>query len=156
MVKNRRKTLKKRKCKVWKKCENVPCNRTMNRCKPSYCVPGSSRNWSLCNMSNWKGKHYKKYKRTCKKENHCKVSKRTRKTKHTVDALTLHNKMPYIWRFLKPKTRKHMINLAKKDVKDINIPYHIFPENWSKRTLKKMKKKDQNKILRLRKLYKDI
>ena len=98
----------------------------MNKCTPSYCVPGSSRNWDYCNMANW-GPNYEKYKKTCKSENNCKLVK-TKKTKNSVDALTLHNKMPYIWRFLKPKTRKYMIELPNKEVKKINIPFHIFPD----------------------------
>lgn len=31
-------------CKKYKSCKNVPCT-TMNRCKPSYCVPGSFKKW---------------------------------------------------------------------------------------------------------------
>ena len=50
----------------------------MNSCTPSYCVPGSSRNWSHCNMSNW-GIGYEKYKITCKDETKCKMQK-TKKT----------------------------------------------------------------------------
>ncbi len=45
-------------CKVYKSCSHVPCNSYMNKCRPEYCVPGSSSNWSLCNMSNW-GKNIK-------------------------------------------------------------------------------------------------
>ena len=146
----------KHKCKIYKTCDHVPCNGSMNRCTPSYCVPGSSRNWSHCNMANW-GNHYTKYKKTCRDENKC-VLQKTRKTKDTVDALTLHNKMPYIWRFLKPKTRKHMIELANKKVQTINIPYHIFPD-VNKKTLKKNiknMKKGKNLFIKLRKKYKDI
>ena len=117
---------KQHKCVIYKSCDHVPCNSGMNKCTPSYCIPGSSRNWSHCNMANW-GKKYKKYKKMCKNERNCKLVK-TNKTKNTVDALTLHNKMPYIWRFLKPKTRKYMIEIANKQVKKINIPFHIFPD----------------------------
>ena len=143
-----------KKCKKYRKCENVPCNETMNRCRPSYCVPGSSRNWSLCNMANTWGKKYKdKYKHTCKSENKCVLSKTKKITQNTVDATVLHKKMPYIWRFLKPKTRKHMIDLAKKDVKDINIPFHVFSEKFS---LKHFNNKTRKQIKRLREKYKDI
>ena len=114
------------KCFIYKSCDHVPCGHGMNHCLPSYCVPGSSRNWSYCNMANW-GSGYENYKSTCRDERKCKLMK-TKKTKNTVDALTLHNKMPYIWRFLKPTTRKHMIELANMKVKKINIPGHIFPD----------------------------
>jgi len=148
------------KCYVYKSCDHVPCNSTMNKCTPSYCVPGSSRNWGHCNMANW-GTGYEKYKSTCRDESNCKLMK-TKKTKHTVDALTLHNKMPYIWRFLKPKTRKHMIELANMEVKKINIPGHIFPDlNKKKREnvkkiFKNMTKKNRTKFMKLRKKYKNI
>ena len=153
------------KCNKYKSCNHVPCNSTMNECTPSYCVPGSSRNWGYCNMANW-GPGYEKYKKMCKSERYCKLVK-TKKTKNTVDALTLHNKMPYIWRFLKPKTRKYMIELANKKVKKINIPFHIFPdlkinnrENLYKITKNMTKKNRQKKIdknlFSLRKKYKNI
>ena len=114
-------------CNKFISCSHVPCNSSMNKCRPSYCVPGSSRNWSYCNMVNW-GHGYEKYKSTCRDEKNCKLIK-TKKTKNTIDAITLHNKMPYIWRFLKPQTRKHMIELANMKVNKINIPGHIFPES---------------------------
>lgn len=148
------------KCVIYKSCHHVPCGNSMNKCTPSYCVPGSSRNWGYCNMSNW-GPNYEKYKKFCKSESECKLVK-TKKTKNTVDALTLHNKMPYIWRFLKPKTRKLMIELANKEVKKINIPFHIFPdlkidnrENLYKIT-KNMTKKNKKNFFFLRKKYKNI
>ena len=119
----------------------------MNRCKPSYCVPGSYRNWTRCNMSNLGGK----YKHTCRNEKHCVLSKRTKKTKNSVDAKTLHAKMPYIWRFLKPKTRKHMIYLAKQPVNKINIPSHVFPDGSCH---KHLDKKLENKYKTLRKSIK--
>lgn len=168
----KQKQKQKQKCTIYKSCDHVPCNSTMNKCTPSYCVPGSSRNWGHCNMANW-GKGYEKYKSTCRDESKCTL-KKTKKTRNTVDALTLHNKMPYIWRFLKPKTRKHMIELANKPVKEINIPYHIFPDilnNKNNKNNKKNKKKRRQyinnltrnmskrnaKLFRtLRKQYKDI
>ena len=111
-------------------------------------------------MANW-GPGYEKYKKICKSERYYKLVK-TKKTKNTVDALTLHNKMPYIWRFLKPKTRKYMIELANKKVKKINIPFHIFPdlkinnrENLYKIT-KNMTKKNRQNFFSLRKKYKNI
>lgn len=126
----------------------------MNKCTPSYYVPGSSKNWHYCNMANW-GKNYKKYRSFCKDESKCKLVK-TRKIKQSVDALTLHNKMPYIWRFLKPNTRKLMIDLAKKKVKTINIPFHIFPDQNKKtlkKTIKNMSKSKQKLFKTLRKKY---
>lgn len=123
---NKKKNNENNKCFIYKSCDHVPCGHVMNKCTPSYCVPGSSRNWGYCNMANW-GSGYKKYKSTCRDERKCSLMK-TKKTKNTVDALTLHNKMPYIWRFLKPTTRKHMIDLANMKVKKINIPGHIFPD----------------------------
>lgn len=144
-----------KKCFIYKSCDHVPCNSTMNKCKPSYCVPGSSRNWSLCNMANW-GPLYEKYKHTCRDESKC-ILKNTKKTKHTVDANTLHNKMPYIWRFLKPKTRKLMIELANKHVDKINIPFHIFPDIKKRDNInnitKNMTKKNKKNFFSLRKKY---
>ena len=139
-------------CKNYKSCAHVPCDSAMKKCKPEYCVPGSSSNWTLCNMSNW-GKKYKKYRKFCKNQSKCKFQK-TKKQKNKVDALLLHNKMPYIWRFLKPTTRKHMIELAKKPIRKINIPFHIFPEN--KKTLKHMNKKNKKLYYSLKKKYKNI
>tara|TARA_Y100001935_G_C17271036_1_gene491967 strand:+ start:171 stop:620 length:450 start_codon:yes stop_codon:yes gene_type:complete len=142
------------KCKVYRKCKNVPCGGVMNRCRPSYCVPGSSRNWSLCNMANaWGGKYKKKYGHLCKDESKCVLNKTRKVTKHTVDAKMLHSKMPYIWRFLKPKTRKHMIELAKKPIKDINIPFHVFPD---KSSLYSLDKKIRKQMKNLREKYKNI
>ena len=51
-----------------------------------------------------------------------------KKQKHKVNAQMIHKKMPYIWRFLKPNTRKHMIELAKKPVSKIDIPFHVFQD----------------------------
>ena len=154
----RQRQRKMHRCNIYKSCEHVPCGSTMNKCTPSYCVPGSSRNWSHCNMSNW-GKDYEKYRSMCRDENKCKI-KNTKKTKNTVDALTLHNKMPYIWRFLKPKTRKLMIELANKQVPEINIPGHIYPDlkkgTTIKKVIKNMTKKNRQQFLHLRKKYKKI
>lgn len=148
------------KCNIYKSCDHVPCNATMNSCRPSYCVSGSSRNWAHCNMSNW-GIGYEKYKITCKDETKCKMQK-TKKTQNTVDALVLHNKMPYIWRFLKPQTRKLMIELANKPLKKINIPFHVFPDlnkenRMSARKMgKNMTQKNRKLFNTLRKKYKNI
>lgn len=147
----------KKNCYLYNKCENVPCGESMNKCKPSYCVPISrkrnitSRNWSYCNMANWKNKNYKFYKKKCLSEKNCKL-KKSKKTNNTVDVLTLHKKMPYIWRYLKPKTRKHMVNLANKKIKDINIPFTLFPDfKYDKRFVNKNKG-----LKKLRVKYKDI
>ena len=72
-------------------------------------------------------------------------------TKNSVNAKTLHQKMPYLWRFLKPKTRKHLVDLAKKPIHLINIPFHVF-ENLNKKTQKNHIKKQRQ----LKKKYKDI
>ncbi len=133
-------------CYIYESCQHVPCGKSMNKCHPSYCYPKSktekysSRNWSKCNVN-------KKY---CLSEKGCRL-KKTAKTTNTVDALELHRKMPYIWRFLKPKTRKHMIDLANKKVKDIDIPFSIFPDYDEG-----LNKKKRKEMIKLRKKYKDI
>ena len=132
------------KCVKYKRCENVPCGQAMNKCKPSYCVPGCSRNWSRCNMGVSHG--------TCRDESKCRTSKRTAKTRDTVNARTLHEKMPYIWRYLKPHTRRHMIELANKPVSKINIPSHVFPDKPHKGQTKKHAKRYKQ----LRQTYRKI
>tara|TARA_Y100000389_G_scaffold56695_1_gene52636 strand:+ start:280 stop:603 length:324 start_codon:yes stop_codon:yes gene_type:complete len=107
-------------------------------------------------MSNW-GKKYKKYKKTCKSEKNCILNRTSKITKNTVNALTLHNKMPYIWRFLKPTTRKYMIELANKSKKKINIPFDIFPDNNNiYHYTKNMTQKNRKLFHKLRKKYKSI
>lgn len=59
-----------------------------------------------------------------------------------LNKLQLHQKMPYIWRFLRPSTRKQMIRLSERPVKEINIPFTLYgslPKKYRKkaRTLKK-------------------
>jgi len=146
-------------CKIYKTCDHVPCGATMNKCTPSYCYPNGSKNWNYCNMSNWKPRRYKKYKSTCSDESKC-ILKKTKKFNNSVDALTLHNKMPYIWRFLKPQTRKHMVQLAKKPVKVINIPFTIFPHTKKTKSdsqfINNMTKKKRARFYKLRKHYKAI
>ena len=51
------------------------------------------------------------------------MSKRRKISSDQVDALELHNKMPYIWRFLDDKTRRKIVYLARKPIAEINIPY---------------------------------
>ena len=63
--------IKNKTCKIYKNCETVPCGGVMNRCSPSYCSKGS-KNWSSCNMANW-NPEYKKY---CKSESNCRMSRR--------------------------------------------------------------------------------
>ena len=144
------------KCIVYKSCKHVPRGKTMNKCTPSYTFPESSRNWTLCNMSNW-GKYYKKYKKFCKSQQNC-TMKKTNITKNTVNAKVLHKKMPYIWRFLKPQTRKAMIKLANKPLSEINIPFHIYPGKTLKydKFLKRMDPKNKKLFRKLRKTYKNI
>tara|TARA_X000000368_G_scaffold73013_1_gene53473 strand:+ start:23228 stop:23695 length:468 start_codon:yes stop_codon:yes gene_type:complete len=153
--------------KTYKNCARVPANESMNECKPRYVSPffndksnASSNNWGLCNMKNWytkTSKKHKYYKQFCNnKKSKLIKSKKT----NSVDVIKLHNKMPYIWRFLKPKTRKHMIELAKKPIKQINIPFSLFPDNIknmsSNKTLKMYDKTTRKKIYNLRKKYKNI
>ena len=146
-------------CKIYKTCDHVPCGATMNKCTPSYCYPNGSKNWNYCNMSNWKPNRYKMYKSTCSDESKCVLTK-TKKFNNSVDALTLHNKMPYIWRFLKPQTRKNMIQLAKKPIKHINIPFSIFPHTKKNKSdykfINNMTKKNRRRFYKLRKTYKNI
>lgn len=129
-------------CKKYRNCKNVPCGETMNRCSPEYCyskINSSSKNWSKCNMKKWNPK-YKKY---CKSERKCKINNTKKIIKNSVDALTLHNKMPYIWRYLKPNTRKHIINLSKMHINEINIPFYLWGKDNNK-TKKKLEKKYKN------------
>ena len=155
--KKRNKQNKTKKCK-WSKCEYVPCGKSMPQCKPNYCHEKgklSSRNWGYCNILNLvKNKNKKKYKNLCKKQKRifkkCKHNKTRKITKLSVDVHTLHNKMPFIWRFLKPNTRKHMIELAKMPISKINIPFSLYGDNGEiipkkykklRKTLKKKYKK---------------
>ena len=65
--------------------------------------------------------------------------------------------MPYIWRFLRPETRKHMVSLAKKSVKHINIPFTLFSHTKSdSRFTNNMTKKNRHKLYKLRKKYRSI
>lgn len=141
-------------------CAYVPCGSSMNKCSPSYCYPESSRNWTLCNMSNWRkdrrnfSKHgrrrYSKLRLHCRKDKSTTTKMRGRKRRrprHTVDAVTLHNKMPYIWRHLRPRTRKQMIRLANAPKERINIPGHIFAPSG---------KKNDPQFAALRRKYKGI
>ena len=141
------------KCVKYKKCKFVPCDQAMPGCAPSYCTPGSSRNWTLCNMAEFGGK-YSKLKRYCRDTSKCITSKRTKKIKNSVLASELHKKMPYIWRFLKPNTRKLMIKIAKQPIPKINIPFHVWPDRTI--NLNKMTKKNRSLYNQLRKTYKNI
>jgi len=51
------------------------------------------------------------------------MSRRKTISNDQVYATELHKKMPYIWRFLGNKTRRKMIRLARKPIREINIPY---------------------------------
>lgn len=97
-------------CKIYRTCKEVPCGEMMNRCPPSYCANVPSKNWGLCNIN----------RQYCRSEKGC-VLKRARPPKYQVLAKTMHQKMPYIWRFLDYKTRKKMINLANKPLKYLNV-----------------------------------
>ena len=78
-------------------------------------------------MKNWytkTSKKHKYYKQFCNnKKSKLIKSKKT----NSVDVIKLHNKMPYIWRFLKPKTRKHMIEIAKTPNTQNIIPKTLNP-----------------------------
>jgi hypothetical protein len=155
---NRNSEYNKSTCKIYKDCDHVPCGSTMNKCYPSYC-PDGSKNWSHCNMSNW-GIFFEKYKYTCKDESKCKLMKNTKKEKNSVDALLMHSKMPYIWRFLKPNTRKNIIELANKKLNYINIPFMLYPSLKKHETIKKhtksMPKHKRKLFYSLRKKYKNM
>lgn len=127
----------------YKSCDHVPCGMapsTHNRCKPKYCYSekkriGSSKNWSSCNMKNWfaKGTPRHTYQSSfCKKPKNVKV-KKSKVEKYQVDVMTLHNKMPYIWRFLSPKTQKKLIVLAKLPKRVINTYPISKNEKYKKR-----------------------
>ena len=114
--------------KIWKKCQYVPCGGVMDKCRPHYCVSkrGSSKNWGNCNMEHIVPKKFKhNFSRKCKKEKKArptkqKIMKKT-STTFSVDADVMHKKMPYIWRHLDNKTRRNLIRLARKPLKEINI-----------------------------------
>jgi len=114
--------------KVWKKCKNVPCGKTMDNCEPHYCSGNKqgSKNWSNCNMEYISPTKYKKrFTRKCRQEKNSRPLKKqlckTSKVPLSVKASILHSKMPYIWRFLSNKTRKQMIKLALKPMSKLNV-----------------------------------
>jgi len=121
--KNKNKT-----CKIYRSCEHVPCQSGMVGCRPKYCSRGSS-SWASCNMANWNpsetgGVSFEHLRARCKEQypvRGCKMSRRRKISTDQVDALELHNKMPYIWRHLDNKTRRKMVRLARKPVSEINI-----------------------------------
>lgn len=120
------------KCK-WRSCDHVPCGKTMPHCPPQYCYEHgkiSSRNWNNCNMKHLGNSPY--HKKKCTKEwerfKSCLPNKSKKKLRTTVDVRILHAKMPYIWRFLRPSTRKRMVELANMKVEKINIPFPLYGE----------------------------
>ena len=132
----------------YKSCAHIPCGSapsTHNGCKPKYCYSekrkvGSSKNWSSCNMKNWfaKGTPRHTYQSSfCKKpkKEEVKINKSNKINKYQVDALMLHNKMPYIWRFMPPKTQKKMIVLAKLPLRVVNT----FPTSKEKKYIRRTK-----------------
>ena len=84
-----------------------------------------------------------KYKKYCNSERKCKMNNTKKIIKNSVDVLTLHSNMPYIWRYLKPNTRKHIINLSKMQINEINIPFYLWSKGNNK-TKKKLEKKYKN------------
>lgn len=123
-------------CIKYKSCKNVPCGKTLNKCKPEYCYSEKnlnqlSRNWSSCNIKNL---GFPKYK--CKSEKKCKLNKTNKITKDTISPKRLYQKFPYVWRFLKPNTRKHIIQIANKPIDEININYMLWDDK-PKRSLRK-------------------
>uniref|UniRef100_A0A6C0KLS6 Uncharacterized protein n=1 Tax=viral metagenome TaxID=1070528 RepID=A0A6C0KLS6_9ZZZZ len=155
MSNSTRKIKKKRKnntCK-WDSCDQVPCGKSMPHCKPHYCYRKgslSSRNWKHCNMRYLSSNpvHKEKCKKEMKEFSKCKRNMTKKKTTQTVDVQTLHEKMPYIWRFLRVGTRKNMIRLAQLPISEINIQGSLYGEVPSK--------KNKHKFERLRQKYKDI
>ena len=103
--------------KKWSNCHKVPCGKCMDNCPPEYCYHSSNTRIS---SKNWCVPH----------SNNVRIE--------------LHEKMPYIWRFLKPNTRKQMVRLAKRPIHELNIPFSLYgsgslPAKYRKRarTLKK-------------------
>lgn len=122
------------------KCSNMDCGSSDKKCRPEYCSNnknGASKSWGYCNMS-----HNPKWLQARCINTHRKKTKKT----ISVDAELLHKKMPYIWRFLKPKTRRTMIELAKQPTHKINVPFMVFTKD----------KHPTKKIKKLRKKYKHI
>lgn len=113
MVNNKNKT-----CKIYKSCKHVPCGKMMNRCTPSYCSKGS-KNWGLCNMSNWNG-NYRPLKSHCRSEKKCRMVK-NKISNDQVSNEVMEAKLPYIWRHLGNKTRRKMVRLARLPIEKINI-----------------------------------
>ena len=121
-----------KKHKIWKKCDYVPCGKTMDNCPPHYCIDDAhsndtarSKNWGNCNMEYMSPKKYKgRFTQKCKNERRSRPTKTAvMKSTHvpfSVDTTELHSKMPYIWRHLDGKTRKKMITLAKKPLSWLN------------------------------------
>ena len=115
--------------KIWRTCKNVPCGSVQDNCHPEYCVSENqiSKNWGNCNMEYIVPKKFKhRFHSKCEKERKARPTKKTRMKKrknptNSVSASVMHAKMPYIWRFLDNKTRRKMINLARKPIKEINI-----------------------------------
>ena len=132
-----------KRCK-WDKCDYVPCGMSMPHCPPQYCHTkrknASSRNWGHCNMLFLSDKpiHKKKCGKELERFKSCKKNKTSKKNQISVDVLKLHDKMPYIWRFLRPTTRKHMITLANMPISKINIPGSIYGDK--NKTFKKYRK----------------
>jgi hypothetical protein len=129
----------------------MDCESMVHKCRPEYCSSnknGASKSWGYCNMLRWKhikeSPNYKLFKTRCMNTPQTQ-HKKTKKT-ISVNAELLHQKMPYIWRFLKPKTRRKMIELAKQPVDKINVPFMVFTKD----------KHPTKKIKQLRKKYKHI
>jgi hypothetical protein len=106
-------------CKIYKSCAAVPTGKSMNGCTPAYTSKGS-KNWTKCNMSHY-FPGFAHYKQFCKSQKTCKHDTYTKPTADQVDVKTLHNKMPYIWRRLDKKTRRKIVQLARKPLSKINI-----------------------------------
>lgn len=157
---------KTKKCYSYSDCKYTKCGDFlgMPSCRPSYCYDDKNKsvfakNWLNCNMLNWKHlkknkKRYSELKQKCIEElfkkQKCKKGKTKKINKTSVDALELHSKMPYIWRFLKPQTRKHMVQLAKKPIHELNVHGSIFGD------IRCLPKKTQKKMMKLRQKYKNI
>lgn len=108
---------KKTTCKRYKSCLDVPDGQVMMGCRPAYTSKGS-KNWSRCNMAQWGGPNKAKNLKFCKKEgltHNCKYVKTNKRISNDqVDVQLLHAKMPVIWRKLDTKTRRKIVQLARK------------------------------------------
>jgi len=63
------------------------------------------------------------YKKYCKSEAKCRMSRSNKVSRDQVYVSELNHKLPYIWRHLGRKTRRKMVALARKPIAELDIPY---------------------------------